>query len=374
MAFNKEVLSVSINDEGNLFVASTESGIRIYNMEPLVSKLHVDSSKVGSVALCKLLHRTNLITFVGGGMRPKFSENSVLVWNAEHDEIALDFTFSSKVLNLVTRRDRIFVAERNKIHCFTFPENPTKLFTIETGDNPTGIFEVTPLTNATELQLLAYPGHRMGSVQLIDLSTMEPEANGASVSHSPTSVSAHESEIACIALNRSGNLLATASRKGTLIRLYRTVDASALTSGRTSTNAYIPLSPEKVGQFRRGLDTATLYCLVFSPDSEYLLASSDKGTVHIFALNQLDRKSSTSISSKLVTLVDVYSISKFALPAECACVCAFGPDRRSVYAVCVDGSFHKYLLNKDGTCKRDNFDNYLEVHEEADYIFQKDER
>lgn len=35
-----------------------------------------DREQVGSVALCSMLHRSNLLAFVGGGVNPKFSEIS----------------------------------------------------------------------------------------------------------------------------------------------------------------------------------------------------------------------------------------------------------------------------------------------------------
>lgn len=52
---------------------------------PVVVDLHVnnnsvyvcaDHEQVGSVALCSMLHRSNLLAVVGGGINPKFSEIS----------------------------------------------------------------------------------------------------------------------------------------------------------------------------------------------------------------------------------------------------------------------------------------------------------
>lgn len=36
----------------------------------------LDHEQVGSVALCSMLHRSNLLAVVGGGVNPKFSEIS----------------------------------------------------------------------------------------------------------------------------------------------------------------------------------------------------------------------------------------------------------------------------------------------------------
>ena len=66
----------------------------------------------------------------------------------------------------------------------------------------------------------------------------------------------------------SGTRLATASVKGTLIRVF---DVS-------TGNLAIEL--------RRGSNTATIYCINFNADSSLLCVSSDHGTIHIFSLEE----------------------------------------------------------------------------------------
>jgi hypothetical protein len=61
-------------------------------------------------------------------------------------------------------------------------------------------------------------------------------------------------------------MIATASVKGTLIRIWDSTQRIMLV------------------ELRRGSDPATLYCLNFSLGDEWLCCSSDKGTVHVFAL------------------------------------------------------------------------------------------
>ena len=384
--YNKDILGLSLNDEGSLFAVAMESGIRVYNTEPLTGLLQLDSVDVGSVSICKLLHRTNLIGLVGGGQRPRFADNTVLIWDTTKEKFVLELTFASRVLSFKMRKDRLFVVERDRIHCFSFPNQCIKLFTVETRDNPLGICDVTPLSNATELPLLVYPGHQLGSVQLLNLSSThvptivnndilstsrdELSEPAASVSIAPTNVNAHQSEIGCLTLSRSGLYLATASRKGTLIRIFRTTDndsSGPQFSSSPSSNTNIVLSPVKIDEFRRGMDPATIFCIAFSPDSEFILASSDKGTVHIYALKEsrLNRRSALS-AVPLINFSGVsscpYSVMKFTLPAECPCVCTFGPDRKSVYAICLDGTFHKYTINNTGQdCVRDSYEIFLDV-------------
>lgn len=54
----------------------------------------------------------------------------------------------------------------NQIHIFSFPMPTERLFTLETRANYKGLCEVSPLISA-EKQILVFPGHKIGSVQLV---------------------------------------------------------------------------------------------------------------------------------------------------------------------------------------------------------------
>ena len=45
-------------------------------------------------------------------------------------------------------------------------------------------------------------------------------------------------------------------------------------------------SGTQLQELRRGSDHADVYCIAFDPVSRYLSCSSDKGTIHIFAIRQ----------------------------------------------------------------------------------------
>ncbi|XP_061470258.1 WD repeat domain phosphoinositide-interacting protein 4 isoform X2 [Rhineura floridana] len=358
MAQQRGVNSLRFNQDQSCFCCAMETGVRIYNVEPLMEKGHLDHEQVGSVGLVEMLHRSNLLAIVGGGGNPKFSEISVLIWDDARegkegkDKLVLEFTFTKPALAVRMRHDKIIIVLRNRIYVYSFPDNPTKLFEFDTRDNPKGLCDLCP---SLEKQLLVFPGHKCGSLQLVDLSSTKPGTSSA-----PFTINAHQSEIACISLNQQGTVVASASKKGTLIRLFDTQ------------------TKEKLVELRRGTDPATLYCINFSHDSSFLCASSDKGTVHIFALKdtRLNRRSALARVGKVGPMIGQYvdsqwSLASFTVPAESACICAFGRNTsknvNSVIAICVDGTFHKYVFTPDGNCNREAFDVYLDICDDDDF-------
>lgn len=80
-------------------------------------------------------------------------------------------------------------------------------------------------------------------------------------------IEAHQAPLSCIALNNEGTLLATASEKGTIIRVFSVPDA------------------QKLFQFRRGSIPAKILSMAFNSTSTLLCVSSATDTVHIFRLS-----------------------------------------------------------------------------------------
>lgn len=345
MANERSILSLRFNQDQGCFTCSMESGVRIYNVEPLVEKAHLENDLTGSIAIAEMLWRTNVIAIVGGGTRPKFAENTVLIYDDLSKKFVMEVTFTSPIKAVRLRSDKMIVALQHEIHVFSFPMPTRRLLTLETRNNPKGLMEVATLATAQK-QLLAFPGHKLGSVQLVDLGATEAGSSSA-----PTTLAAHQGALACLAVNGSGTMIATASAQGTLIRVWDSIRKLLLV------------------ELRRGVDPATLYCITFSRDSQFLCASSDKGTVHIFALKDthLNRRSTFSKMGFLGNYVESqWALATFTVPPECACVCAFGT-RSSVIALCMDGTFHKYVFTTDGNCNREVYDVFLDVCDDDEF-------
>lgn len=351
MSATSEVHSLKFNQNFGCFICGMTDGIRIFNTEPLVEKLYLnkDADKVGSVAIAEMLDRTNLIAIVSGGNFPIIAPNNVLIWDDDAKEFILEFTFKSKVFAVKLSHKKLIVVLHNKIHVFSFPNNCQKLFTFNTCDNPRGLCEVS--ASDDENQLLCFPAVKSGFMQVADISLAEESA-----SKCPRIFAAHKHEIACMALDQGSNRLATASIEGTLIRIFEI-------NPRNDVKQLIEL--------RRGMDSALLYSINFSRDGGYLCASSSKGTVHVYNLE--DQHFNRQL--KLATLgfntsnfEARYSMCTFQIPCELPCICAFGDNCNSVLCICVNGSYYKYMFTNDGKqCTRDSYENFLDLSLGSDF-------
>ena len=80
-------------------------------------------------------------------------------------------------------------------------------------------------------------------------------------------IEAHRAPLSCITMNNDGSRLATASDKGTIIRVFSVPDAV------------------KLFQFRRGSMPARIFSMAFNMTTTLLCVSSATETVHIFKLS-----------------------------------------------------------------------------------------
>lgn len=82
-------------------------------------------------------------------------------------------------------------------------------------------------------------------------------------------IPAHDGPLAALAFSPNGSRIATASEKGTVIRVFSVSDGS------------------KLYEFRRGMKRCVaISCLAFSMCSQYLGCSSNTETVHVFKLEE----------------------------------------------------------------------------------------
>ncbi|KAI9929958.1 hypothetical protein ASPWEDRAFT_23686 [Aspergillus wentii DTO 134E9] len=237
-------LSAIFNSENTCFSVGLDTGFCVFNTDPCELKVSRDFN--AGIGVAEMLGQSNYLAIVGGGKQPKFPQNKLVIWDDAKQKAVITLEFRTSVLGVRLSKSRIVVALLNNIHIFAFSNPPQKLSVFETSDNPMGL---ACLGN----KLLAFPGRSPGQVQLVELET-------GNVSIIP----AHSTPLRAMALSPDGEVLATASEAGTLIRVFSTRNCT------------------KMAELRRGVDQAVIFSLAISPSNNLLAVTSDKSTLHVF--------------------------------------------------------------------------------------------
>ncbi|KAI5467846.1 WD40-repeat-containing domain protein [Mariannaea sp. PMI_226] len=238
------VLSVSFNNDASCFAVGLESGMCIFHTKSCLLKASRDFN--AGIGLVQMMGTTNYLALVGGGRSPKFAMNKAIIWDDMKGKAAIEIAALTAVRGVQLGREHIAVVLQNKIRVYAFAKPPDLLHSYETADNLLGLCCMSD-------KKLAFPGRTAGQIQVVELST-------GNVSIIP----AHSSALKAIALSPDGDLLASASEMGTLIRVYSTSSCA------------------RICELRRGIDPATIFSLAFSPSGAMLACTSDKSTLHIF--------------------------------------------------------------------------------------------
>jgi len=222
-----------------------------------MNQVFINNQECGPISIVEMLYTTNLIVLVGLAEYGEFSPKKVTVWSTSKNIVLCTSSpFLSKINMTKINKLRMVIGERNFLHIYA-TGNMKILHTIDIGIVSLGKLVLSP--NSDKNNFVCYSSSTdEGIVKVYDLLYLSLK----------TSVKAHKSPILKISLNYKGDLLATCSCKGTIIRVFNIVKG------------------EKIITFKRGISSAFIFCLNFSYDNEKLVATSDTGTLHIFDLKQ----------------------------------------------------------------------------------------
>lgn len=251
VASSHVALSASFNLHCDCFVVATNTGLRVFDAATC-KQLARRLLREGGLGLAQIINRSNILPVVGGSQRPAGSPNKVLVWDEKKVLFTREIVCPARIRGLCVLDRRVVAVLADDVRLYSIQSGATLDARYPTCANPAGLC-------STSKTHLAFPGRTPGHVQLVRL-----QSQAVSI------IPAHASALGALALSRDGALLATASEKGTLVRVWS-----------TATNA-------RVAELRRGVDQVTIYSLGFNPSNTMVACTSDKGTLHVFDVPQGD--------------------------------------------------------------------------------------
>ena len=342
-----DLLWIDTNQDQSCFVVGTETGYRIYQSDPL-ELLHArDFQGAGGVGIAGMLFRSNVIALVGGGQNPRYPPTKVILWDDKESKAIAELTFRTNIKAVKLRRDLIVVSLENRVYVYRFSDLEL-IDTLETCNS------VVSVSSDPDSAVVACAGNVKGRANVIFYNpVLGGQKPGDSVSPARTkitNITAHESNLAVVSLSNDGSKLATASVKGTLIRVFDTQNGS------------------KLFELRRGAERVDIYSISFSRQNEWLAVSSDKGTIHVFPI-RLSSSSTNSRNSSIMTKIllpsyfqSQWSFAQFRVP-DYRSICAFGADPFTVICLCADGSYYKAKFDPilGGEMRRIKFEKFSDI-------------
>ncbi|KAL4931539.1 phosphoinositide binding protein ATG18 [Aspergillus undulatus] len=258
---------VTFNQDYSYLAVATSKGFRIFTTDPFAKSYE---TKDGNIAIIEMLFSTSLVALI-------LSPRRLQITNTKRQSTICELTFPTTVLAVKLNRKRLVIVMEDQIYLYDI-QTMKPLYTIETSPNPNALCALSP---SSDNCYLAYP-----LPQKALPSSFKPPAHAppGNTHVSPTSgevlifdtvkleainvIEAHRSPLACITLNGDGTLIATASDKGTIIRVFSVPDG------------------HKLYQFRRGSIPSRIFSMSFNTTSTLLCVSSSTETIHLFKLVQ----------------------------------------------------------------------------------------
>jgi len=254
------IVCMRFNQDYSCFVCGTEKGFHVFSSVPFKDTFQRNLG--GGLGIAEMFYKSNILALVGGGIHAKFPSNKAMIWDDRQNKCIGELSFKTPVFSVKLRKDKLVVVLETRIYVYNFVDFYF-LDSIDTFPNPTGCCALT----GNGAAILACPMAKEGELRIKNYST------GVTIEKK-----AHETALVAIALSHDGRLCATASKKGTLLRIFSTDDGRLLQ------------------ELRRGKDKAEIYCIAFDRTNKWIACTSNKGTVHIFTVIPASKAAAISLS------------------------------------------------------------------------------
>ncbi|XP_061398888.1 WD repeat domain phosphoinositide-interacting protein 2 isoform X2 [Musca vetustissima] len=253
---------VNFNQNITSLAVGTKSGYSLYSLGSVDNTLDkIYTCPTEEIFLIERLFESSLVAIVS-----QRAPRKLKVCHFKKQSEICNYSYSNSILAVKLNRARLIVCLEESLYIHNIQDMKVVHTIRDTPCNSTGL---CALSSSSDHCYLAYPGSvTSGEVQIFDAINL----------HAKTMIPAHDSPLAALAFSPSGTEIATASERGTVIRVFSSLDGT------------------KLFELRRGLKRCvSIASLSFSTCAEYLVSSSNTETIHIF---RLDRSSADSNDTK----------------------------------------------------------------------------
>ena len=367
LTINSKMLCFSFNQDSSCFCIGTEKGFIIYKASPLNDYYIRDLN--GGVGLIAMFNNSNLVGIVGGGKRPYSALNKLVIWNDATSKPILEITVDFKIKNIKVKNSLIAIIGKKTIKIYYYNSledimNYIDIDTITTPENKNGIFT---MNTDPKKNIIAYLTKNIGEIMIKTYFRKKnsDDENDYKIVSKTQSIPAHQSEVTVMTLDPKGDTLASVSQKGSLIRLFD-----------TSTGAFLK-------GLRRGNDSAEIYSINFDKTSQYVLITSNKGTVHIFNIGKSkivkNPKSFLSSLAPYLNLQNTYldnewSFAQYHTKCKINNIANFCGKNNDIVVLTENGMYYRAQFNyKGGECTTLQEKSFLEMENKDDDFYYDDD-
>jgi autophagy-related protein 18 len=284
---------------------ATTRGVKIFSLDAGLEC--VFEHRMGACRIAEMLFRSSLLVVVGAGETHDMSPRRLKVFNTSTRVVIADLPFPDTIAAVRLDRQKLVVVEARRATVFDLATlaaqrematAPNERGVVAMTADETGEFSLVALPADTSLSAFDTPGRSRNGVQ--ERTPARAGSSGAAYAspsdrkiqnqnqnasrlgvvvvhdclnhHAVCEIRAHRAPLAAMAFCGDGTRLATASERGTVVRVHA-LPAAGESDRRT---------------FRRGVSSAVVRQLAFgaAPGGGLCLAaSSEKGTVHVFELS-----------------------------------------------------------------------------------------
>ncbi|CAG9785893.1 unnamed protein product [Diatraea saccharalis] len=242
---------VQFNQDCTSLVAGSSSGYHLFSLTPDDGIEEIYASRSGQdTCLVDRLFSSSLVAIVTVSAPRK-----LIVCHYKKGTEICNYSYSNTILAVKLNRSRLIVCLEESLHIHNIRDMKILHTIRDTPPNPRGLCALSPCVDHC---YVAYPGSSaVGEVQIFDAVHLNAKCV----------ISAHDSPLAALAWSMCGRRLATASERGTVIRVFAVPERTRLY------------------EFRRGVKRCvSIACLAFSACGAFLAATSNTETVHVFRL------------------------------------------------------------------------------------------